>query len=229
VRPFIHLIVLGCAVPALGQTRPGPDEILIDATGPNARHGDPTRVPLPPEGPGRDAFMHEFLRVNLRDNEVTVDGRTLSAFVFYTQVGRTDLAAQADERTRQRIWLISGSVLTLAAGITAGVIVLANAQDPNDPSCFVNGNLSYNACIDRAQKANVTGALLIGAGVVIAASLLTWALLIPEMVTSPEETLHLVAEHNRERARRHGASGSRLELLPSVGPGGASLSLRWTF
>lgn len=229
VRLLLVVVALGGAPPALAQSPPGAGEILIDATGPGAHHGPSTSVPLPPEGPEREAFLKDFIRVNPRENEASVGGRPLSAFAFYNRIDRPDLAARADERTRQRVWLISGAAVTLAAGVAGGAVVLSNAQSLNDPRCFVNGNVSYNQCVTRSQNTTLIGTAIIGATVVLAGGLLTWGVLVPEMVTTPEETLRLATEHNRGLARKHGATGARLQLLPAIGPGGASLSMRLTF
>ena len=229
VRGLLLVGGLGISAPVLAQSGPGAEETLIDATGPNAKHDESTRVPLPPEGPGRQAFLADFVAVSPRQNEVSSNGRSLSAFDFYNRVGRPDLAERADERTRQRIWLISGSVLTLAAGTAAGIIVLNNGPNLNDPACFANNNHSYNECVDRSRAATIHGSLLIGAGVVVAASLLTWAFLIPEMVTTPEETLHLATQYNRELSKKYGATGASLQIVPSLAPGYAGLTARVTF
>jgi hypothetical protein len=229
VRDLLFITSLGIAAPVLAQSQPGASEILIDVTGPNAKHGESTRVPLPPEGPGREAFLADFVTVNPRDNEASSNGRSISAFDFYNRVGRPDLAARTDERTRQRIWLISGSVLTFAAGTVAGIVVNNNAQNLNDPACFANNNHSYNDCVERSKATTLHGSIIIGAGVVVAASLLTWAFLIPEMVTPPEETLHLATQYNRELARKYGATGARLQIVPSLAPGYAGLTARFRF
>ena len=221
------LVLLG-AGPGLAQEQQNPVEILVDP-GPG-KHEDSRRVVLPPEGPERDAVLQEFIRVDTRANEAFVNSRSLSAHDFYTRAGRPDLAARADERTRQRVWLIAGSVVTLAASATAGAIVLSNAQSLNDPACFVGAtNVAYNDCVDRNNKTTTIGAGIILAGVVVSASLLTVALLIPEMVTTPEETLHLAIEANRALAQKHGAPQSRLELVPAIAPGYQGLAARLTF
>src|SRR5262245_13107370 len=64
---LVVLTGLGSGAAALAQDRPGAGEILIDATGPDAHHERRT-VPLPPEGPEREAFMREFLVVDLHEN-----------------------------------------------------------------------------------------------------------------------------------------------------------------
>jgi len=216
------------AGPGLAQEQQKPVEILVDP-GPG-KHEESRRVVLPPEGPERDAFMQEFIRVDARGNETFVGSRSLSAHEFYTRTGHPDLAARADERTRQRVWMIAGSAVTLAASVTAGVIVLSNAQSLSDPACFVGAtNVAYNDCVDRNNKTTTMGAGIILAGVVVSASLFTAALLIPEMVTTPEETVHLAVEHNRALARKHGAPQAQLELLPAIGPGYQGLTARLAF
>ena len=224
---LVFLAVLGNAGGALGQDRPGPGEILIESTGPNAHHERRT-VPLPPEGLQREAFMREFMVVDLQDNAVRVGARTLPASEFYTRVERPDLAAQADDRTRQRVWLMAGGGLVATAGLVAGIAVMSTAQNTNDPSCQTDV-FTHNACLDSSSKTTTTGALLIGAGLALGAGLITWGSLIPEMVTSPQETVRLAADHNLALARKHGATGVRLHLLPSLGPGQAGLVARASF
>jgi hypothetical protein len=58
---------------------------------------------------------------------------------------------------------------------------------------------------------------------------LDWGITTPEMVTPREETLRLATDYNRALGQRHGATGTRLELLPAVGPGFAGLSARLRF
>ena len=204
-----------------------PQEILVDPT--LGRHEESRQVPMPPEGPAREAFLRDFVRVDPRANEARIGGRTLGAHEFYTRVGRLDLAARADERTRQRIWLFAGAGLTAVAGAVGGAVVLGNAQNLNDPACIAGGNATYNECVDRANKSTTIGSGLILLGVVAGASLFTWACLIPQMVTSPEETVHLATEYNRALAREHGAPGARLQLTPAFGPGYQGLVARLTF
>ena len=72
--------------------------------------------------------------------------------------------------------------------------------------------------------------MIIGTAIVVAGGILTWGLLTPEMVTPSEETVRLATEYNRNLAVRHGApSGAQLQILPSIGPQGASLTARITF
>ena len=52
VRGLLFIASMGIAGPVLAQATPGEGEILIDATGPNAKHGESTRVTLPPRGTG---------------------------------------------------------------------------------------------------------------------------------------------------------------------------------
>jgi hypothetical protein len=229
-RGCLAVLVLLGAGRGLAQEKQSPVEILVDP-GPG-KHGEPRSVALPPEGPERDAVLQGFIRVDTRANEAYVgsQSQSLSAYDFYTRAGRPDLAARADERTRQRVWMIAGSVVTLAASATAGAIVLANAQSLNDPACFVGPtNVAYNDCVERANRTQTIGVGIILAGVTVAASLLTVGILIPEMVTTPDETVHLAVEHNRTLARKHGAPQSRLELLPAIGPGYQGLTARLAF
>ena len=226
MRSLVFVVLLGAGT-AVAQESQGPVEILVDPAG--GRHEESRQVPLPPAGPEREAFLQEFVRVDPRANEAWVGDRTIGAKDFYTRVGRPDLVARSDERTRDRLWLFAGAGLTAIAGVASGVVVLGNAQSLNDPVCFVSGNASYNECVDRANKTTAIGSGLILAGVVVGVSLFTWACLIPEMVTSPEETVHLATEYNRELARKHGATGAKLQLVPALAPGYQGLVARLTF
>lgn len=226
-RGWLVFVALGCASPVLAQSQPRTEEI-IEQNGPGAQHGDPNRVPLPPAGPSRDAFMKEFVSVDPVGNAASIGGRPVSAFDFYNRVDRPDLAARADERTRQKIWLISGSVLVLAAGVTGGAIEFATAQNPNDPSCSVN-TAAYNACIDAHNQNKNIGIALIASSIAISAGLFTWAMIIPEMVTTPQETVALATGYNRTLSRKYGAPGASFHLLPTFAPGYAGLVARLVF
>jgi hypothetical protein len=227
-RGGLALLALFAAGRALAQEPGKPVEILVDPG--MGTHEDSRRVPLPAEGPERDAFLQEFVWVDPRGNEAFIGSRSISARDFYTRVGRPDLVARADERTRQRIWMIAGSALTLAATATAGAIVISNAQSLNDPACFTGPtNQNYNECVERANRTTTIGVGIILAGVGVAASLLTTGLLIPEMVTPPDETVRLAVGYNRALARKHGAPGARLELIPSFGPGYQGVLARLAF
>ena len=125
----------------------------------------------------------------------------------------------------------AASMATHSRGLSPNTTAASgNAQNINDPHCLVNGVAGYNECVDRANQTTLIGGLIIGLGVVVGGGILTWALLTPEMVTPPEETVHLATEYNRNLAVRHGApSGAQLQILPSIGPQGASLTARLTF
>ena len=223
---LVFLTVLGGAA-ALAQDRPGAGEILIESTGPDAHH-EQRRIPLPPEGPEREAFMKEFLMVDPRDNTVRNGPQTLSAADFYTRVGRTDLAAQAEDHKRQRIWLMAGGGAVAIASTIAGVLVIGSAQNSNVPGCNTDV-LTYNACIDSASHTTTTGALILAAGIALGTGLITWGAFIPEMVTTPTETVRLATDHNLALAHKHGATGARLQILPTIAPGHAGLLARVSF
>jgi hypothetical protein len=224
---LVFLTVLGSGAGALAQDRPGAGEILIDATGPDAHH-ERRSVPLPPEGPEREAFMREFLVVDLHENSVREGKRTLSASEFYARVERTDLVAQAEDRTRQRIWLMGGGGALAVASVVAGVVVMSSAKNINSPSCSTDV-FAHNACVDSHKSTTTAGALILVAGVALGTGLFTWGAMTPEMVTSPRETLRLAADHNLELARKHGAKGAQLQLIPTLAPGHAGLLARLTF
>jgi hypothetical protein len=215
--------------PAGGATN-DPPEIIVDPEGPGTDHGESSRVRLPPPGPGREAFLRDFLRVDPKSNTPFVGNKEMSASDFYGRIGRPDLVAASDGQTRKRIWLMAAATLVTAAGVGAGVLVLSNAQSLNDPACFVNGNTSYNTCVDRNHQTTLIGGLIIAGAVAAGGGVLTWALTTQEMVTPSKETVRLATEYNRNLAVRHGApAGATLQLLPSIGPQGASLSARLTF
>jgi len=213
--------------PAPGPQEPG--EILLD---PNAHsdHGESMRLPLPPAGPARETFLQDMVRFNPRTNEAFIGTRPLGAQEFYNAVGRPDLAVRSAERTRQRTWLIVSSVVTLAAGVVSGVIVLGNAQSLGDGKCFAAPQPQvYNECVDRNHQTTTIGTALIASGVVLGGGLFTWAMTIPEMVTTPEESAKLALEHDRALSKKYGAPEARLDVLPAIGPGFAGLTARLTF
>ncbi|HUM11306.1 MAG TPA: hypothetical protein VLT82_10195 [Myxococcaceae bacterium] len=224
---LVFLVVLGSGGRTLAQARPGAGEILIDATGPNAQH-ERRKVPLPPEGPEREAFMRDFIVVSLVDNEVRIGARTLPAAEFYTRLDRPDLVARAEDRTRQRVWLMAGGGVVAVASVVAGSLVMASAQNTNDPRCAVSV-ATQNACLDSSTHAATAGTILLVAGLAIGTGLITWGASIPEMVTTPQETLRLAADYNLALARKHGATGARFQLLPSLAPGYARLTARLSF
>ena len=205
------VLAVGSSEPVLAQARPGAGGILIDSTGPDARRGESTYVPLPPEGPERDAFLDAFIRVDGRENRVTLRGKPISAFDFYSRIGRPDLAAAADQRTRQRIWLMSGGGLTIVAGLVSGLLVMASGPDTSSPDCLARGPDVYKSCVEQSNRATSAGALLIGAGVALGGAFIVWDVSTPEMVNPREETLQLATDYNRTLGRSHGATGARLD------------------
>jgi hypothetical protein len=219
----------GRSAPAMQQPA-NPNEIIVESDSPLTDRGEGNRVRLPPPGPGRQAFLKEYIRVDPRANAPFVGTDFLSAKEFYGRIGRTDLVAASDSQTAKRIWLMSAATLVTVAGVAGGVLVLSNAQSLNDPRCFSNGNTSYNDCVNRANETTLIGGLIIGLAVAVGGGILTWALLTSEMVTPPEETVRLATEYNRKLSVRHGApEGVQLQFLPSVGPKGASFALRLSF
>jgi hypothetical protein len=240
---LIVVFAVSLATPVLAQTTsdpnpspssspsPGstPGEILLDPKA-HGEHGDSARVPLPPEGPGRVTFLQDMVRFNPRTNEAFIGTRPLGAQEFYNEVGRPDLAARSAERTRQRTWLLVGSVVTLAAGVASGAVVLGNAQSLGDGKCFAPPQPAvYNDCVDRNHQTTTIGTILIASGVVIGGGLFTWAMTISEMVTTPEESAKLALEHDRSLAKKYGAPEAKLDVLPSIGPGFAGITARLTF
>lgn len=224
---WVFLTILGGSAGALAQERPGPGEILIESTGPNAHH-ERRSVPLPPEGAQRDAFMKDFLRVDLQTNAVRDASGSISPTEFYTRVQRTDLAARAEERRRQRIWLMGGGGAVAVAGVVAGILVMSTAQNTNTPGC--NADVStHNACLESSSKTSTAGALILTAGLAVGTGLFTWGVLTPEMVTTPNETVRLATEYNLALAQKHGATGARLQILPTLAPGHAGLVARVSF
>ena len=228
---LLLLSVLGSATSALAQPRPGPGEILVDPRSPAVEDQAPNELPLPPPGPERELFLSRFLWVDPHANEVSTLDRRLTPREFYLQVGRPDLAAWSEDRTRQRIWLMAGGGLTLLAGVVSGAVIMAGAQDSSAPSCGPQYAPTYADCVDRSQRATTTGAILIGAGVGVGGALFALGLSTSETVTTHEETVRLAADYNRGLApgAAKGTERTHFQLLPALGPGYAGLSARLTF
>lgn len=231
MRATLLLLPLGSGVPALGQTPPRPEEILLEPRAPLPEGDVPDEVRLPPPGPERELFLARFLWVDPHANEVSSLDRRLGPKEFYLRVGRPDLAAWSEDRTRQRIWLMSSGGLILLAGVVSGVVVMAGAQDSSAPSCGPQYAPTYADCVDRSQRATTTGAILIGAGVGIGGALFALGLSTSETVTTHEETVRLAADYNHGLAADAGkrTERTRFRLLPALGPGYAGLSARLTF
>ena len=171
--------------------------------------------------------MHEMLVVPPHSTDVFSGRgtRQLSAVEFYRLTGRTDLAAEAEQRKTMRGWLYAASFLTFAGGVASGIVVTSNAQSLNDPACRAHGVAGYNKCVDDSSTASLTGAALIGAGVLVGGLFATWAALTPDMVTSPDETAKMAAKYNRELSRKL----SSVTVTPMFGPGGGGLALAGKF
>jgi hypothetical protein len=223
------LLVLGSGAPALGQTRLRPEEILVEPRAPLPEGDVPDEVRLPPPGPERELFLSRFLWVDPHGNEVSALDRRLAPREFYLRVGRPDLAAWSEDRTRQRIWLMASGGIALLAGVVSGAVVMAGAQDSSSPSCGPQYAPAYADCVDRSQRATTTGAILIGAGVGLGGALLVLGVSTSEMVTTHEETVRLAADYNHGLAAGKQTEGAHFQLLPALGPGYAGLSARLTF
>ena len=229
MRVILLLVVLGSGAPALAQTRPGPGEILVDPRSPTVENEAPDQVPLPPPGPEREFFLSRFIWVDPHSNQGSVRDQRLTPKEFYLRVGRPDLAAWSEDRTRQRLWLMGGGAVTLLAGVVSGVLVMAGAPDSSSAACGPQTSSTYADCVDRSQRATTNAAILIGAGVGLGGALFVLGLATPEMVTTAEETVRLAADYNREPTTRKGEEGARLKIVPALAPGYAGLSARLTF
>ncbi len=176
-------------------------------------------------------FLREMLHVMPRTSDVYIgmNKQQLSAPEFYRMVGRPDLISAVHGQQQKRAWLYVASVLTLGAGIASGIVVMNNAQDLNDPSCFTHGNISYNECVDRNNKTTFIGASLVGAGAVIGGLFFTLAATTSDYVTSPDETAQLAARYNQGLSRRMTGQASNIEVTPVFGKGGSGLAARVRF
>ena len=166
-----------------------PKEIIIPSEGPGVTRGEHQRVRLPPPGPGREAFIRDFIRVDPKANAPFVGTDFISAKEFYGKIGRPDLVAESDGRTRKRIWLMAAATAVAIGGVATGVVVLG-AAEPQRPGLLANSTVSYNECVDRSQQTTLIGGLIIGTAIVVAGHP-HLGLVTPEMVTASEETVRL--------------------------------------
>jgi hypothetical protein len=213
---------------AAQQTQP---EVVIDVRQPEREWS--TGVEKPPAGPGRDAFNTEAISVDAILNEVKRNGKPYPASDFYRLMQRPDLAAWSEDRTRQRTWLITSGTVIALAGVVSGIFVMGTGPDTSSPQCQTSQYQDYTNCYDRASKAQMTGAFILGAGLAVGGVLFVWGMNIPEMVTPAEQTLKMATEYNQSLAIKHGASppssGVKFRLAPSVAPGYAGLTAKLTF
>ena len=66
----------GGGEPPRGDGAPCATHWCFSPSGPNAHH-ERRSVPLPPDGPERDAFMRDFVVVDVQSNSARVGNRTL--------------------------------------------------------------------------------------------------------------------------------------------------------
>lgn len=253
MRAWLVGWIVGCAVPALAEeqpeqrppevVQPAPpaatrapaaprqEEIVIDS-GQREREWS-TGVEKPPPGPGRVAFDAQAISVDAILNEVKRHGEPLAASEFYRLMGRPDLQKWSEDRTRQRTWLISSGTVIALASVVSGVIVMGSGPDTSSPECQTRDYADYTGCYDRASKAQMTGAFILGAGLAVGGVLFVWGMNIPEMVTPAEDTLKMATEYNQTLSVKNGGSPPsskvRFRLAPSVAPGYAGLTARLTF
>jgi hypothetical protein len=217
--------------PPPGVAAPALPEVVIDVKQPEREWS--TGVEKPPAGPGREVFDREAISVDAILNEVKRDGKPYGASDFYKLVGRPDLAAWSEDRTRQRTWLIASGTIVAVAGVVTGIIVMGSGPDTSSPQCQTHDYADYTNCYDRASKAQMTGAFILGAGLAAGGVLFVWGMNIPEMVTTAEQTLKMATDYNQSLCIKHGgsppSSGVKLRVLPVVGPGFAGLSAKLTF
>jgi hypothetical protein len=215
-----------------------PGGILAPSAAPPVTHsadgpGKTVEDPMPASGLAREVYLRDSLKVRRLQNEVyTANGaRALSAPEFYRLVGRPDLASASEVRKSERGLLYTFSFLTFAAGVGSGIYVMSTAQNPNNPSCFAQGNTSYNACVQSNSNTKTYGAALMAGGLVIGGLLLTWAALTPDMVTSPSETAKLVDQYNKNLSKRLSSALAepRVEITPTFGKDGGGIAARFTF
>jgi hypothetical protein len=213
-------------LPAQGAS---PAPVTSSAQGPGKTVDDA----LPPPGLAREVYNRDSLRLRPSQNEVfTANGaRELSAVEFYRLVGRPDLAASSQARKGERGLLYTFSFLTFGAGVASGVYVMSTAQNMNSPSCYAQGAISYNKCVQSNSNTKLIGAGLIAGGFLVGGLLLTWAALTPDMVTSPQETAQIVDQYNRNLSKRLTSvlAEPRVEVTPMFGKDGGGIAARFTF
>jgi len=256
VRAWVVTWVLGATAPVLAAPQPEPQperppelvqprqpdasplpaepkqpEVVIDVKQPEREWS--TGIEKPPAGPGRDAFDAQAISVDAILNEVKRKGQPLAASEFYRLARRPDLVKWSEDRSRQRTWLIASGTVIALAGVVTGVFVMGTGPDTSSPECQTTHYEDYSACLDRASKAQMTGAFILGASLAVGGVLFVWGMNIPEMVTPAEDTLKMATEYNRTLSVKNGGSppSSKVQfrIVPSVAPGYAGLTARLTF
>jgi hypothetical protein len=231
---ILTAIVLAGALPALAQAPPGPavpppGEIVIPQyTDEAPRPSDAPTVLSPEEKTVYERSRLHFVRAT---NDVTLGGLTLDRAQFYTVVGRTDLAKEAQARNTSRIvWITSGSVVA-AAGLVAGLILIAN--NDNTQSCS-NLGTPYEQCNPVPSNSGTWAGLgLTIGGVVVGVALIAVGIATTGPVTTPAEDEEMVKNYNRALLDKLSGKASVPSPTPAVGfdvgPGGGRLQLGWRF
>ena len=212
---------LGECIAGAGAEPQSQPEILIDPNGPGADHGDSTRVPLPPAGPERDAFLKEFITVIPRPTRPSWHAGPLGPRVL--PAGGAPGPGRAGGRAHPAAHLAH---LRLGAGARrrrhrrrGGV---RQRPEPERPGLLRHATASSTTSASTPTTRPPTIGMLYRPSVAIAAGLFTWAMLIPEMVTTPEETVKLATGYNRALAKKYGAPGARSTCSRPSPPGSAA-------
>ncbi len=222
--------------PAAAPTPPAPDEAA--AAGPNR--------------PELRAFLRSYIAYDVSTGTAT-EGQAqvpVPRDELFRRLGRPDLIDAASSRRVERAVLLSAAAVSVVAGAIGAFAIMADSPDVNSawctPTIYVRNNKeiipkdafkTYNEeCVPRVRAHMIWSGVAGVGGLFLGAGLLTWAINLP-IDGAPRSTIAgLVATYNgslRQRLREPGSTeptpGARLEVTPSVGLNGGSVTARLTF
>jgi hypothetical protein len=157
---------------------------------------------------------------------------------LYRLLGRPDLVDTADAHRTQRTVLFVGAGAAIVGGIVAGLALRSNIPEMNSSYCTSSVRTFNEECDPQMRKYEVLSAVAMVSGALVGGGLIAWGSSISIDGAPRTAIAGMVASYNgnlMHRLRESGTttrtagSGARLDVTPSVGPGGGSVQARLTF
>ena len=213
---------------------------------PDAAPTEPAQAAAPsPAAPAAPAphvrlFLQEYVAYDASTGEATrgQSKTPMSREELYRLLGRPDLVDTADAHRTQRTVLFVGAGAAIVGGIVAGLALRANIPEMNSAYCTSDVRVYNEECDPQMRKYEVLSAVAMVSGALVGGGLIAWGSSISTDGATRTAIAGMVASYNgnlMHRLRESGTttrtagSGARLDVMPSVGPGGGSVQARLTF